>query len=228
MVTRERSEGERTVTPTEAGARPTPTKAGARAARVGKIQGSEKSDEKGIVSKTAATKKRDRKAQQVKKAPATGPAPMRSGGKAAAAVRRRTEPQLVQPLVAAPRVAATNAADAILEGAVDSLRRLLSELIEQRMEAIVRDLAEVRSEAASSDDGGRVVERLDQLLESLGGVKFAAPRFDAMDPLIHVAVEERHEEGIPDGVILATVRPGFRTGRGLVLCKAAVAVNRGV
>ena len=253
------------MTPTDAGARPARTKAGAAAARAGKTQVSEKPDEKGTAGQIGATarpshttparrkasssqtevsekvdEKRQRKAQRVKKARATEPAPMRTDDKravaarrqvpVAAAPRRRTEPQPVQLLVAAPQVADTGTADAILEGAVDSLRRLLSELIEQRMEAIVRDLAEVRSEAtsASNDGGGRVVERLDQMLESLGAVKFAAPRFDAMDPLIHVAVEERHEEGVPNGVILATVRPGFRTGRGLVLCKAAVAVNRGV
>jgi hypothetical protein len=183
--------------------------------------------------------------------PARGAPSTRARRERAAGLRRRasgtatapsgTEPQLeaiskelravktmVQHLVPPPRPTDTSTADTLLEGAVNSLRRLLSELIEDRMEAVVRDLAQVRSEATSASDGGaRVVARLDQLLESLGALKFEARRFDAVDPLIHVAVEERNEKGIPDGVVLATVRPGFRSGRGVVLCKAAVAVNRG-
>jgi molecular chaperone GrpE (heat shock protein) len=257
-VTRERSEGEATETKMEAAARPVRTDA--RAARGSKTQGSEKSNEQSSGSQIEVTispshtkparraasssenvdEKLERKGQRVKKAPAAGLAPKRRGGKravpvqrrvpVAAAPRRRTQPTPVPQLMPPPQLADTSPADTILEGAVDSLRRLLSELIEQRMETVVRDLAEVRSEAASasSDGAARVVERLDQMLDSLGAVKFAAPRFDALDPLIHVVLEERHEAGIPDGVILATIRPGFRTGRGLVLCKAAVAVNRGV
>jgi hypothetical protein len=207
-------------------------------------------------SKTAVRdtppQKPDRKVARVKPAPAGATAPLRKRGKqtavgrrrppVAAAPPRRSEPQLeaittelhhvkamVQRLVPSAPLPNTNPADAILEGAVDSLRRLLSELIEHRLEAVVRDLAEVRGEAStgSRDGASRVVERLDEVLESLGAVRFEASRFDAVDPLIHVVAEERHEEGIPNGVVLATVRPGFRSGRGLVLCKATVAVNRG-
>ena len=134
---------------------------------------------------------------------------------------------MVEQAVPQPRSTDTSAADPILEGAADSLRRLLSDLIERRMESVVRDLVDVRREAtAAASDPRRIAERVDQVLESLGTVKFEGQRFDALDPLIHVAVEERHENGVPDGVILETRRPGFRTGRGLVVCKAAVAVNR--
>ena len=49
---------------------------------------------------------------------------------------------------------------------------------------------------------------------------------DFVDPLIHVVVEERRVDSAPDGVVLETLRPGYRTARGLVVCKAAVAVNR--
>lgn len=134
---------------------------------------------------------------------------------------------MVEQVIPAPRSADRGGADPVLEGAADSLRRLLSDLIERRMETVVSDLVDVRREAAAAAaDPRRVVERVDQVLESLGAVKFEGQRFDALDPLIHVAVEERHENGVPDGVIVATVRPGFRTGRGLVVCKAAVAVNR--
>jgi molecular chaperone GrpE (heat shock protein) len=72
-----------------------------------------------------------------------------------------------------------------------------------------------------------VLERLDSLLENLGAVRFEAETLDAVDPLIHVVVEEREQVDAPEGVIVQTVRPGFRTARGLVVCKAAVAVSRG-
>jgi hypothetical protein len=134
----------------------------------------------------------------------------------------------VEHLLTPPRPADGGAEGTLLEGAVDSLRRLLSELIERRMEAVVKDLVDIRGAAAAAggDDCDRIVERLDQMLESLGAVKFEARRLDAIDPLIHAVVEERREAGLPEGVIVATVRPGFRSGRGLVVSKAAVAVNR--
>lgn len=121
-------------------------------------------------------------------------------------------------------------ADAALDASVDSLRRLLSELLEQRTESVVRDLAGIRREAAgiAERDGARIVEQLDQLLESLGAARFDAEPMDVVDPLIHVVVDERHQADVPDGVILETLRPGYRTARGMVVSKAAVAVNRRV
>ena len=116
--------------------------------------------------------------------------------------------------------------DAALESSVDSLRRLLSEVIEQRMETVVRDLVDVRRQAAAQRKDTGIVERLDRVLESLGAISFAAETMDVVDPLIHVVTEERRQADAPDGVILETVRPGFRTARGVVVCKAAVAVNR--
>jgi hypothetical protein len=118
--------------------------------------------------------------------------------------------------------------DAALESSVDSLRRLLSELIEQRMEAVVRDLVDIRRQAAAmvQRKGTGIVERLDQVLENLGAIRFEAEPMDVVDPLIHAVIEERQQPAAPDRVILETVRPGFRTARGVVVCKAAVAVNR--
>jgi len=115
--------------------------------------------------------------------------------------------------------------DAALDNAVYSLQRLLSELIEDRMEAIVRDLVAIRDLCAAGDSA-RVGDRLDALLEQLGAARFGAEPMDVVDPLIHVVMEERQRADAPDGVILATLRPGYRSGRGMVLCKAAVAVNR--
>jgi molecular chaperone GrpE (heat shock protein) len=118
--------------------------------------------------------------------------------------------------------------DAALESSVDSLRRLLSELIEQRMEAVVRDLVDIRRQAAAMAQrkGMDIVERLDQVLEDLGAIRFEAEPMDVVDPLIHAVIEERQQPDAPDRVILETVRPGFRTARGVVVCKAAVAVSR--
>jgi hypothetical protein len=139
----------------------------------------------------------------------------------------RTVKQMVEKLVT-PFGSNGSRADAALESSVDSLRRLLSELIEQRMEAVVRDLVDIRRQAAAvaQRKGAGIIERLDHVLESLGAIAFEAEPMDAVDPLIHAVTEERQKADAPDGVILETVRPGFRTARGVVVCKAAVAVNR--
>ncbi len=115
--------------------------------------------------------------------------------------------------------------DAALEGAVDSLRRLLSELLERRLESVAAQVADIRREAAASAPA-ELVDRLDALLDSLGAVRFEAESMDFVDPLIHIVIQERADNGVPDGVILETVRPGFRSARGAVIGKAAVCVNR--
>ncbi|MBP1685121.1 MAG: GrpE [Deltaproteobacteria bacterium] len=130
---------------------------------------------------------------------------------------------LVERLAAPP-----TRADVAVDAAVDALRRVLSDLIEQRTESLVRELVDIRRDAVgvSAEGGARVVERLDQLLEELGAVRFEAEAMDVVDPLIHVVVEERQQADAPDGVVLETVRPGYRTARGLIVCKAAVVVNQ--
>jgi molecular chaperone GrpE (heat shock protein) len=120
------------------------------------------------------------------------------------------------------------AIDEGLEATVDSLRRLLSELIEQRLESVIGDLADIRREAANAaaKDGSGLIARLDELLESLGAVRFEAEAMDVVDPLIHTVVAERQQGDVPAGVIIETLRPGYRTSRGRVVCKAAVAVSQ--
>jgi hypothetical protein len=119
-----------------------------------------------------------------------------------------------------------SAPDADLEGAVHALRRLLSELIEERLDAVIRDLVDLRGQFAGPAKPTAAIARLDALIEQLGAVRFEAAPLDVVDPLIHVVAEERQSADVPDGVILKTVGPGYRTSRGIVLCKAAVAVNR--
>jgi hypothetical protein len=130
---------------------------------------------------------------------------------------------MLEPLVVRPRQP-----DAALEGAVDSLRRFLSELLEQRLESVVQELVEIRREAAVTTEGDceRVLARIDRLLRDLGVLRFEAEPMDVVDPLIHTVIAGRCDDGIPDGLILESARPGFRSARGLVLSKAAVVVNR--
>jgi molecular chaperone GrpE (heat shock protein) len=129
--------------------------------------------------------------------------------------------------VTRPVTAAASRADRTLDGAVDSLRRLLSELLEQRLEAVARDLADVRRVLTSGAESDTVLDRIDDLLDQVGAVRFAAEPLDVVDPLIHTVVDERPGNGAPRGVVLEGVRPGFRSARGLVLAKAAVAVSAG-
>lgn len=132
--------------------------------------------------------------------------------------------RLVQPPVTQPDDA-SNDGDAALEGSVTSLRRVLSEALEQRMESVVKELVEVRRELTAAD-AAPAAERLERLLETLGASRFVAEPMDIIDPLIHVVVDERRSDGAPDGVVLETVRSGYRTARGAVVSRAAVVVNR--
>jgi hypothetical protein len=118
--------------------------------------------------------------------------------------------------------------DAALESGVDSMRRLLTELLESRLDPVIAEVAAIRTLAASETEGksGSVVDRLDLLLNDLGAVRFEAQRLDYYDPLIHQVLEERRDAVAPDRVILETVVPGYRTQRGRVVAKAGVAINR--
>jgi molecular chaperone GrpE (heat shock protein) len=104
---------------------------------------------------------------------------------------------------------------------------MLSELLESRLESVVRDLAELRRETGIGADRERLLDLVDDLLQRSGAVRFSAEALDVVDPLIHTVVEERSSASVPRGVIVEAVRPGFRSGRGRVLCKAAVAVSGG-
>ena len=108
---------------------------------------------------------------------------------------------------------------------VDALRRVLSDLMEARMNDVIRELVTIRNIAAS-ENSQRVTEQMDTLLADLGAMKFEAERLEHVDPLIHAVTREVTDTHLPDGVIAETIRPGFHTGRGIVVAKALVAVNR--
>lgn len=125
-------------------------------------------------------------------------------------------------------VPSTGGADSAVEASADSLRRVLSDLIERRLEPVIREVAEVRSAfpVLRLPEAKPVIARLDTLLRDLGAVRYEAERLDFIDPLIHKVVEERSDKEVADGAILETVRPGYRTARGIIVAKAEVVVNR--
>jgi hypothetical protein len=144
-----------------------------------------------------------------------------------ASLRRMIE-RLSAPPPSPPNALA--AGDASLESGVDSMRRLLTELLESRLDPVIAEVAAIRTLAASETAGnfGSVVDRLDLLLNDLGAVRFEAQRLDYYDPLIHQVLAERQEAALPDRVVVETVVPGYRTQRGRVVAKAGVAINRRV
>lgn len=110
---------------------------------------------------------------------------------------------------------------------VDALRRVLNDLMEARMNDVIRELVTIRNTAASAGTSAqRVTEQMDTLLADLGAMKFEAERLEYVDPLIHSVTREVTDASLPDGVVTETIRPGFYTGHGLVVAKALVAVNR--
>lgn len=115
-----------------------------------------------------------------------------------------------------------------LGSAVDSMRRLLSELLERNHDAVLRELVPIRLAVADPErlDPAAALVRIDRLMDRLGAIQFSAQKLDFVDPAIHEIKGERHVAGLPDGVVAESLRPGFRSASGVVLTKAWVAVNR--
>ncbi|MEI6168092.1 MAG: hypothetical protein WCS52_12950 [bacterium] len=110
---------------------------------------------------------------------------------------------------------------------VDALRRVLNDLMEARMNDVIRELVTIRNSAASAGgEARRIAEQMDALLSDLGAMKFEAERLEHVDPLIHTVSREVSDSSLPDGIIMETLRPGFHTSRGIIVAKALVAVNR--
>lgn len=110
---------------------------------------------------------------------------------------------------------------------VDALRRVLNDLMEARMNEVIRELVTLRNSAANAGgEARRIAEQMDTLLADLGAMKFEAERLEHVDPLIHTVSRETADPTLPDGIILETLRPGFHTSRGFIVAKALVTVNR--
>jgi len=159
--------------------------------------------------------------------PQPAPEPVAEPARAAEAMMKEIRAEMVSVRQTLQKLAAPPvSADASLESSVDSMRRLLSELLEARMEPVIAEVAAIRALLASAPRGNAAVERIEALLADLGALRFEANRLDYFDPLIHQAVAERRDPAAPAGVVLETLMPGFRTVRGHVVAKAVVAVNR--
>jgi hypothetical protein len=137
----------------------------------------------------------------------------------------RAELEKVRKAVEALAVPASEPS-AGLEQATVELRRMLGDMIEREMEPVAAAVARLRAEVASGATAGQIAERLDALMADLGANRFDARPMDELDPLIHLVAGERQRADLPDGVVVESLRPGFRTARGAVLAKAAVIVNR--
>jgi molecular chaperone GrpE (heat shock protein) len=110
---------------------------------------------------------------------------------------------------------------------VDALRRVLNDLMEARMNDVIRELVAIRNSASSAGgEARRIAEQMDALLSDLGAMRFEAERLEHADPLIHTISREVSDASLADGIIVETLRPGFHTSRGIVVAKALVAVNR--
>jgi hypothetical protein len=179
----------------------------------------------GSAPKSRETKVSESAADAPKPAPVAA-APVRASGvalEAGVAERILKDIAALRELLAPKPVAS---GDAAIESSVDSLRRLLTELIESRLEGVAVKVAAVRLLASTVRADPRLLELIDGLMTELGAVRFEAQRLDYVDPLIHRITAERSDASAPDGVVLETLQPGFRTARGLVAAKAEVTVNR--
>jgi molecular chaperone GrpE (heat shock protein) len=67
---------------------------------------------------------------------------------------------------------------------------------------------------------------MDRLLDRLGATSFSAAKLEFVDPAIHDVTAERRVAGVPDGVVVETLRAGWRSASGALVAKACVAVNR--
>jgi hypothetical protein len=116
----------------------------------------------------------------------------------------------------------------LLDQSAETIRRMLGDLIEQRMESVIEQLVLLRLdlESATSEGLTHILQGMDRILDDLGAARFEAETLDFFDPLIHLVVEERPHPTAPEGTVAATLRPGFKTSRGRVIAKARVAVHR--
>lgn len=119
-------------------------------------------------------------------------------------------------------------ADGDLEVEMDSMRRLLSEWMERRMDQLLEELAAIRDAISDPErvDPAAGLRLIDELFDRLGASQFTAGNLDFVDPAIHEIVAERNLATVPDGAVVETLRPGLRGVGGGLVRKARVAVNR--
>jgi len=176
-----------------------------------------------IAIKPAAIKSPD-------KAPVKATAKIAAKKRTAATTTSSRESDLLRHEIAAFRTQLSKHMAPVTTGSldeVDALRRVLNDLMEARMNNVIRDLVTIRTSAANAGgEARRIADQMDALLADLGAMKFEAERLEHVDPLIHTVSREVSNASFPDGIIMETLRPGFHTSRGIVVAKALVMVNR--
>jgi hypothetical protein len=127
-----------------------------------------------------------------------------------------------------------------LDRATATFQRLVAEVLDDQLGEMLPPLIALRNEAAQragapgngnlenqdDDFSQRSAEILDHVLELAGAQCYQPQVGETFDPLIHLAVGETHDAGLPDHSVAQALVPGFRSNRGKVLVPARVRVNR--
>jgi hypothetical protein len=115
--------------------------------------------------------------------------------------------------------------DTDMDKGMDVIRRLLGDLVDARMEEVLKRLAGIVSLAAAKGHE-EVVEALESVLADAGVIRFSPACLDFPDLFICRIAGDRADDAAAEGAIVDVVEPGYRTARGTVLAKAAVIINR--
>jgi len=116
-------------------------------------------------------------------------------------------------------------ADTDLDKSMDVIRRLLGDLVDTRMEEMLKRLTGIVALAAAKGHE-EVVEALDSVLADAGVIRFSPSCLDFPDLFICRIAGDRVDAAAAEGAIVEVIEPGYRTARGTVLAKAAVIINR--
>ena len=116
-------------------------------------------------------------------------------------------------------------ADTDMDKSMDVIRRLLGDLVDARMEEVLKRLTGIASLAAAKGHE-EVVEALESVLADAGVIRFSPACLDFPDLFICRIAGDRTDDAAAEGAIVEVVEPGYRTSRGTVLAKAAVIINR--
>jgi molecular chaperone GrpE (heat shock protein) len=127
-----------------------------------------------------------------------------------------------------------------LDRATAMFQRLVTELLDERMDEILPTIVALRvemSQRARMGEGTpeaetqnefltRGTEMLDQVLANVDVHTYQPQVGDAFDPLIHLAVGETTRTDLAGDVVSDVFQAGFRSARGKVIHAARVKVNR--
>ena len=125
-----------------------------------------------------------------------------------------------------------------LDRATAAFRKLVTDVVNAQLEQVLVPLIAIRCELdrhrqmQASEDGellellARTVAGLDDVLSSMGIVRYEVQPGEPFDSLIHMAVDEVHQPEMEDGRIAQVLQAGFKWAQGRVIAPARVVVNR--